>query len=157
MTLLEIMIAVAVLGIAMMATFLAVVQGEQLAARSDEESLALQAAEQVIQNLRAGDFSDFPAGITSLDQLRQTQVGGVVEFTPCAAKGAVAGQGPQVTAAVEGLLQPHVDGTGQTLPVGAVEIRPVEAGGLTPILVTVQWRGDDPNSPRTVTLRTKVP
>lgn len=129
MTLIEIMIAVSILSVAIMASLLATVQGTQMVQRSREEVIALQAAERRMVELRALSFSEIQQ-LPSFD-----------DFVPFVQSGA-------------GLtLEPHVGAEGE-LPVGTVTIAP--DGGLMSVTVTIQWRGDTPAHPREISVATKV-
>ncbi len=143
LTLIEIMITVAILASAMVATLMAVLQGQKMLARSGEEALAIQAAECRIMELKVMAFSDLQTACTN----QETAGGDPVSFEAEA-------QIPRFPSG-DFMLKAHVDENDDTLLV-ASESYTLEASGLMSIRVTIQWRGDSPQFPREVTLVAKV-
>ena len=146
LTLIEIMITVAILASAMVATLMAVLQGQKMLARSGEEALAIQAAECRIVELKAEGFGVLDARCEDQSTTASGRYEGDFE-----AKAQI----PKFPSG-DFLLKAHVDENDVTLPV-AIESYTLEAAsGLMSVRVTIQWRGDSPQFPRTVTLVAKV-
>lgn len=145
LTLIEIMITIAILSSVMVATLMAVLQGQRMLTLSREEALAIQAAECRVVELKAEGFNILNG--RCVDQGSTTSDRYEGDF-------AVEAQIPRFPSGAF-MLKPHVDENGVTLPV-ATESYTLEASGLMSVRVTIQWRGNAPEFPHDVTLVTKV-